>query len=114
MGNVTVRALRSVDLEIREGEFVSIMGSSASGKSTLLHVIGGLLTPTQGRVLLVRQDLTAMNDGQRTELRRKEIGFVFQRFKLFPTLSVDENIPLAERIYAGASPRYPGNARRTL
>ncbi len=112
MGKVTVQALRSVDMEVGEGEFVSIMGSSGSGKSTLLHVIGGLLTPTQGRVILSGQDLTAMTDGERTDLRRKEMGFVFQRFNLFPTLSVDENIRLAERIYAGGSPRFVGDARR--
>jgi putative ABC transport system ATP-binding protein len=112
MGTITVPALRGVDLEIYRGEFVSIMGSSGSGKSTLLHLIGGLLTPTKGRVFVAEQELTPMSDAERTELRRREIGFVFQRFNLFPTLSVDDNIRLAERIHAGSSPRHPGNPSR--
>jgi putative ABC transport system ATP-binding protein len=112
MGTVTVRALRGVDLEVRQGEFVSIMGSSGSGKSTLLHVIGGLLTPTRGQVFVAEHNLTAMSDAERTDLRRREIGFVFQKFNLFPTLSVEENIRLAERIYAGGTPRFAGDAKR--
>lgn len=112
MGTVTVRALRGVDLEVRQGEFVSIMGSSGSGKSTLLHVIGGLLTPTRGQVFVAEQNLTDMSDAERTDLRRREIGFVFQKFNLFPTLSVEENIRLAERIYSGGSPRFAGDADR--
>ncbi len=112
MGKVTVRALRGVDLEVNQGEFLSIMGSSGSGKSTLLHVMSGLLTPTRGNVFVAEHNLTAMSDAERTDLRRREIGFVFQKFNLFPTLSVEENIRLAERIYAGGSPRYAGNANR--
>ncbi len=112
MGKVTVRALQGVDLEIFQGEFVSIMGSSGSGKSTLLHVIGGLLSPTGGRVFVRGEDITSMSDSQRTDLRRREIGFVFQRFNLFPTLSVEENLVLAERIHAGGSPRHAGDPAR--
>jgi putative ABC transport system ATP-binding protein len=116
MGRVTVHALRGVDMEIVEGDFVSIMGSSGSGKSTLLHVIGGLLTPTAGHVFVRGEDLTSMNDSEKTDLRRREIGFVFQRFNLFPTLSVEENLVLAERIRAGGSSRHSGNGahRREL
>ena len=112
MGKVTGRALQGVDLEIFRGEFVSSMGSSGSGKSTLLHVIGGLLSPTGGRVFVRGEDITSMSDSQRTDLRRREIGFVFQRFNLFPTLSVEENLVLAERIHAGGSPRHAGDRAR--
>lgn len=112
MGKMNVPALRGVDLEVHKGEFVSIMGSSGSGKSTLLHIIGGLLAPTKGHIYVTGRDLTEMTDAERTELRRKEIGFVFQCFNLFPTLSVDDNIRLAERIYSGASPGHPGDPVR--
>lgn len=109
MGSVKVPALRGVDLEVFEGEFVSITGSSGSGKSTLLHIIGGLLSPTAGRILVRGQEMSSLSDSRRTQLRRREIGFVFQRFNLFPTLSVEENLRLAERIHAGGGPRYTGN-----
>jgi putative ABC transport system ATP-binding protein len=112
MGNVLVPALRGVDFEVSEGEFVSIMGSSGSGKSTLLHIVGGLLSPTRGQVWVAGAELTAMTDRERTDLRRREMGFVFQRFNLFPTLSVEENLKLAERIHAGGGPRYRGDDRR--
>jgi putative ABC transport system ATP-binding protein len=102
MGRSTVRALRGVDLEIEEGEVAGIMGPSGCGKSTFLHIVGGLLTPTSGQVLIDGSDLTTMSDAERTDLRRRKIGFVFQRFNLFPTLSVEGNLRLAQRIYAGA------------
>ena len=101
----------AVSARTREIEFVSIMGSSGSGKSTLLHVIGGLLSPTGGRVFVRGEDITSMSDSQRTDLRRREIGFVFQRFNLFPTLSVEENLVLAERIHAGGVLVTPETAR---
>lgn len=109
MGTVTVPALRGVDLEVPDGEFLSIMGSSGSGKSTLLHIIGGLLSPTGGKILVRGEEMTSLSDSRRTELRRREIGFVFQRFNLFPTLTVDENLRLAERIHSGGNPRHAGN-----
>jgi putative ABC transport system ATP-binding protein len=112
MGKVTVPALRGIDIKIFQREFVSIMGSSGSGKSTLLHIVGGLLLPSKGHVFVAGQDLTTMTDAARTELRRKKIGFVFQRFNLFPTLNVEENIRLAERIHAGGSPCHTGDTRR--
>jgi putative ABC transport system ATP-binding protein len=99
MGKVGVHALRGVDLEVREGEFLAIMGPSGCGKSTLLHIVGGLLTPTRGRVFVDGHELAAMSDAERTDLRRRKIGFVFQRFNLFPTLTVEGNLRLAERIY---------------
>jgi putative ABC transport system ATP-binding protein len=102
MGKLEVQALRGLDLEIRKGEFISIMGPSGCGKSTLLHILGGLLTPTGGRVMVGGEDTTRMSDGERTDLRKRKIGFIFQRFNLFPTLTVEGNLKLAERIAAGA------------
>ncbi|MCS6805652.1 MAG: ABC transporter ATP-binding protein [Acidobacteriota bacterium] len=99
MGSVSVHALRGVDLEVFDGEFVAVMGPSGCGKSTLLHIIGGMLTPTRGQVFVDGHELSAMSDAERTELRRQKIGFVFQRFNLFPTLTVEGNLRLAERIY---------------
>jgi putative ABC transport system ATP-binding protein len=103
MGKVEVDALRGVELEVHPGEFVSIMGPSGCGKSTLLHVIGGLLTPTAGRVWVGGDELTSMSDAERTHLRKKKIGFVFQRFNLLPTLTVEGNIKLAEKIAANGN-----------
>lgn len=106
VGKVDVNALRGVDIKINAGEYVAIMGPSGCGKSTLLHVIGGMLKPTSGRVIIDGEDLTEMTDAQRTDMRRRKIGFVFQRFNLFPTLSAEGNLKLAERIYSknGADP----------
>src|SRR5437868_11592103 len=86
VGRVDVPALRGVSLDVQEGEFVAIMGPSGCGKSTLLHLLGGLLTPTSGRIMVDGEDMTAASDARRTDIRRRKIGFVFQRFNLFPTL----------------------------
>jgi putative ABC transport system ATP-binding protein len=99
VGKVDVQALRGVNVSVSRGEYVAIMGPSGCGKSTLLHIIGGLLTPTSGRVVVAGADLTSMSDAERTEVRRRKIGFVFQRFNLFPTLTAEGNLKLAERIY---------------
>ncbi len=101
VGKVDVHALRGVNLSVPEGEFVSIMGPSGCGKSTLLHILGGLLQQTSGRVIVGGEDLAAMSDAARTDLRRRKIGFVFQRFNLFPTLTADGNLKLAEHIHKG-------------
>jgi len=101
VGSMDVAALRGVSLDLEEGEFLAIMGPSGCGKSTLLHLLGGLLTPTSGRILLDGEDLTAASDAKRTDIRRRKIGFVFQRFNLFPTLTAEGNLRLAERIHAG-------------
>ena len=84
VGKVDVPALRGVSLEVHEGEFVAIMGPSGCGKSTMLHLLGGLLTPTTGRIIVDDEDLTAASDAKRTDIRRRKIGFVFQRFNFFP------------------------------
>ena len=98
VGKVDVPALRGVSLSIQEGEFVAVMGPSGCGKSTMLHLLGGLLTPTKGRIVIDGEDLTAASDAKRTDIRRRKIGFVFQRFNLFPTLTAEGNLRLAERI----------------
>ncbi|MBX7221106.1 MAG: ABC transporter ATP-binding protein [Blastocatellia bacterium] len=105
VGKIDVPALRGVNLEIQEGEFVSIMGQSGSGKSTLLHILGGLLKPTSGNVVIDGEDLASVTDAQRTDIRRRKIGIVFQRFNLFPTLTAEGNIKLAEYIRHSGSVR---------
>ena len=98
VGRVNVSALRGVDLTIREGEFVAVMGPSGCGKSTLLHLMGGLLTPTRGQVTIDGVAMNRVSQSLRTKIRRKKVGFVFQRFNLLPTLTAEENINLARRI----------------
>jgi putative ABC transport system ATP-binding protein len=98
-GKVDVPALRGVDIEVLPGEFIAIMGPSGCGKSTLLHVAGGLARATRGNVFLDGNDLAAMNDGERTRLRRHKLGFVFQKFNLLPTMDARGNIRLAQHIY---------------
>jgi putative ABC transport system ATP-binding protein len=112
VGSVDVHALRGVSLDLDEGEFLAIMGPSGCGKSTLLHLLGGLLTPTSGRIVIDGEDLTAASDAKRTDIRRRKIGFVFQRFNLFPTLTAEGNLRLAERIHAGGRNGGDGDAER--
>jgi putative ABC transport system ATP-binding protein len=94
LGKVTVTALRGVTLKLRQGEFMVIMGPSGSGKTTLLNIIGTLDKPSSGRALVDGEDITRMNDGQLTRLRRHKIGFVFQFHNLIPVLSALENVEL--------------------
>jgi putative ABC transport system ATP-binding protein len=101
VGKVDVNALRGVDFAVAPGEFVSIMGPSGCGKSSLLHILGGLLKPSGGRVIVDGEDLAAVSDAERTDIRRRKIGFVFQRFNLFPTLTAEGNLRLAEQIHKG-------------
>ena len=98
-GKVEVPALRGVNLVVSKGEFVAIMGPSGCGKSTLLHALGGLLQPTRGKILLDGADIARLSDGERTTMRRKNIGYVFQRFNLLPTLTAGGNLDLARRIH---------------
>src|SRR5215218_8187613 len=86
-GSSAVQALDHVNISIEPQEFVAIMGPSGSGKSTLLHLLGGLDTPTEGRVLLDGKDLSQLDDKSLTLLRREKIGFVFQFFNLIPVLN---------------------------
>ncbi len=91
-GESAVQALKASDLTIWKGEFASIIGSSGSGKSTLLKILGGLLPPTTGNVLLDGKDIYAMNAEQLAQVRRQKIGFIFQDFRLFPEYTVRDNI----------------------
>lgn len=108
IGKVETHALRGVSLDIKAGEFVAIMGQSGCGKSTLLHLLGGLLSPTSGKIIIDGEDISQVSDAQRTDIRRRKIGFVFQRFNLFPTLTAEGNLKLAEKIHSGNG----GNAER--
>jgi len=96
-GRNVVRALDGVTLQIGRGEFVSVVGRSGSGKTTLLDLIGLLLRPTSGTVLVDGDDTARLNDGQRADLRGQRIGFIFQEFNLLPALNVLENVMLPLR-----------------
>lgn len=102
LGAESVEALRGTSLSVARGEFVAIMGSSGSGKSTMLHLLGGLDTPSGGSVVIDGVDLGALDDEQRTLTRRAKTGFVFQFFNLIPLLSVAENVALPFLIAGGA------------
>jgi putative ABC transport system ATP-binding protein len=93
-GDATVHALRGVDLAVRRGEFVAIMGPSGSGKSTLMHLLAGLDSPSSGEVWLGDREIGSLDDTALTLLRRERIGFVFQAFNLVPTLDVIGNVML--------------------
>ena len=94
VGEEEVHALRSVDLEISQGEYLSIMGPSGSGKSSLLNIIGLLDRPNAGRYELEQRDVTALSDDEQARVRREKIGFVFQFFHLVPRLTAEQNIEL--------------------
>src|SRR5687768_1981424 len=114
IGKLEVPALRGISLEVQEGEFVAIMGPSGCGKSTLLHLLGGLLSPTSGSIIIDGEDLAKVSDAQRTDIRRRKIGFVFQRFNLFPTLTAEGNLKLAEKIHTGNGNSSGENRREVL
>jgi putative ABC transport system ATP-binding protein len=95
VGKVDVPALRGVDLKVKPGEFLAIVGPSGSGKSTLFHTIGGLTPPTSGEVRVAGQDLAALTEAGRTRLRKRTVAFVFQKFNLLPTLTARDNIAIA-------------------
>jgi len=98
VGSATVRAVDRVSMEVRRGEFLAVTGPSGSGKSTLLHLLGGVDTPTAGRVLLDGRDLGELGEREREKLRLRRVGLVFQRFYLLPALTARENVelPMAE------------------
>jgi putative ABC transport system ATP-binding protein len=98
MGEVEVYALRSVDLELRRGELVVLLGASGSGKSTLLNILGGLDVPTHGDVWFEDHHLTAADERELTRFRREHVGFVFQFYNLIPSLTARENVALVTDI----------------
>jgi putative ABC transport system ATP-binding protein len=93
-GEVDVHALRSVDLDVRAGEMLVMLGASGSGKSTLLNILGGLDVPTAGTVLFRGRDLSGASESERTRYRRENVGFVFQFYNLIPSLTARENVSL--------------------
>lgn len=108
MGEVEVRALRSIDLDLFDGEFVVILGPSGSGKSTLLNILGGLDVPSSGSVFFHDRDLTHARDAELTRFRRDCVGFVFQFYNLIPSLTARENVALVTEI--ARHPMHPEEA----
>jgi putative ABC transport system ATP-binding protein len=98
-GKVEVPALQNINLSVRQGEYIAIIGPSGCGKSTLLHLLGGLMQPTKGSVIIDGVDISKLADSERTDFRRRKIGYVFQRFNLLPTLTAKGNIELAKKIH---------------
>jgi putative ABC transport system ATP-binding protein len=98
VGKVAVPALQGVSFTVEPGEFVSIVGPSGSGKSTLFYVLGGLTRADSGRVIIGGADFATMSDAERTAMRKRKIGFVFQKFNLLPTLDARGNIEIAQNI----------------
>jgi putative ABC transport system ATP-binding protein len=94
MGEISIEVLRGVNFAVNQGEYVSLMGPSGSGKSTLLYLLGGLDKPTSGGIKLKGRELALMKDKEESEMRRREIGFVFQFYNLVPNLNLEENIML--------------------
>ena len=102
LGNETINVLKGIDLQIKKGEYVALMGPSGSGKSTLMNLLGCLDTPTSGTYILNGKDVSQMHDDDLAEIRNKEIGFVFQTFNLLPRTTALDNVALP-MIYAGYS-----------
>jgi putative ABC transport system ATP-binding protein len=98
VGDVAVHALRGIDLEVKKGEFVAIIGASGSGKSTLFHILGGLTPMSSGTVQINGRDLAGMTNAERTDLRKTTVGFVFQKYNLLPTLTAEDNIRIVQYI----------------
>jgi len=103
-GRIKVTAVHGVSLAVERGEFVAIVGPSGSGKSTLFYLLGGLTQATEGRVVIDGVDFATLNDGERTRLRKKRIGFVFQKFNLLPTLSAMGNVEIAWKVSGRKGP----------
>src|SRR5213593_1749175 len=98
VGKVEVPALRGISFSVQKGEFVSIVGPSGSGKSTLFYLLGGLTRADSGRVVVDGDDFAKLSDAERTRMRKRKIGFVFQKFNLLPTLDAGSNIAIAQDI----------------
>jgi putative ABC transport system ATP-binding protein len=110
-GDVDVHALRGVNLQVGRGEFLSVIGPSGSGKSTLFHILGGLAAPTDGQVIVDGEDIQKLTDTQRTEMRQRKVGFVFQKYNLLPTLTAYDNILIARFLANNHEPFPPDFAQ---
>lgn len=104
IGKIEVEALRGVSFAVQKGEFVSVVGPSGSGKSTLFYLLGGLSRSDGGSVVLDGDDLASLSDAERTRMRKRKIGFVFQKFNLLPTLDALSNILIAQEISGTGNP----------
>jgi putative ABC transport system ATP-binding protein len=98
IGKIEVEALRGISFSVQKGEFVSVVGPSGSGKSTLFYLLGGLTRADSGSVVLDGDDFATLSDSERTRMRKRKIGFVFQKFNLLPTLDAQSNIVIAQEI----------------
>jgi len=98
VGKMDVPALRGISFNIQKGEFVTVVGPSGSGKSTLFYLLGGLTRADSGKVILDGDDFATLSDAERTRMRKRKIGFVFQKFNLLPTLTARSNIAIAQEI----------------
>jgi putative ABC transport system ATP-binding protein len=111
VGKIEVQALRGISFSVQKGEFVSVVGPSGSGKSTLFYLLGGLTRADSGGVELDGEDFSQLSDAERTRMRKRKIGFVFQRFNLLPTLDARSNIVMAQEI-SGNGNRDPAYFQR--
>jgi len=109
VGKIEVPALRGISFSIQKGEFVSVVGPSGSGKSTLFYILGGLTQPDSGHVAIDGSDFAQLSDAERTRMRKRKIGFVFQKFNLLPTLDARSNIEIARDIAGANGNRDRGN-----
>ncbi len=98
VGDVDVHALQGANLEVQKGEFVSVVGASGSGKSTLFNVLGALTSPTSGTVSIAGSSLQGLSGAERAALRKRTVGFVFQKYNLLPTLTAEDNIRIVQYI----------------
>jgi putative ABC transport system ATP-binding protein len=98
VGKIEVPALRGISFRIQKGEFISIVGPSGSGKSTLFYLLGGLTRADSGKIVMAGDDFATLSDAERTRMRKRKIGFVFQKFNLLPTLDARSNIAMAQEI----------------
>jgi putative ABC transport system ATP-binding protein len=103
VGKVEVQALRGVTFNVDQGKFVSVVGPSGSGKSTLFYLLGGLTRADEGRIVIDGDDFSQLSDAERTRMRKRKIGFVFQKFNLLPTLDARSNIEIARDIAGNGS-----------
>lgn len=114
VGGTVLKALQGVDLTINPGQLMALKGRSGSGKTTFLNIIGGLDTPTNGEIIFQGVEISALSEQNRTLLRRKEFGFIFQSFALMPLLSAEENVELSLRIAGISKSLWKGRVEECL